>query len=75
VDRPILEREHELAVLATAARDAAGGAGCVALVFGEAGIGKSRLVEAVRAQLPAEGRMLVGYCDDLGDEAHARALS
>ena len=35
------------------------------LVFGEAGIGKSSLVEAVRAQLPAEGRMLVGYCDDL----------
>ena len=35
------------------------------LVFGEAGIGKSSLVDAVRAQLPAEGRMLVGYCDDL----------
>ena len=41
------------------------------LVFGEAGIGKSSLVEAVRAKLPAEGRMLVGYCDDL---ATARAL-
>jgi DNA-binding NarL/FixJ family response regulator len=41
------------------------------LVFGEAGIGKSSLVEAVRAQLPAEGRMLVGYCDDL---ATARTL-
>ena len=35
------------------------------LVCGEAGIGKSSLVEAARAQLPAEGRMLVGYCDDL----------
>lgn len=65
VGRPILERERELAVLAAAARDAASGAGCVALVFGEAGIGKSSLVEAVRALLPAEGRMLVGYCDDL----------
>ncbi|HZD70349.1 MAG TPA: AAA family ATPase, partial [Actinomycetes bacterium] len=63
--RPMLEREHELAVLASAAREAAGGVGCVALVFGEAGIGKSSLVEAVRAHLPAEGRMLVGYCDDL----------
>lgn len=63
--RLILEREHELAVLAGAVRDAAGGAGCVALVFGEAGIGKSSLVESVRAHLPAEGRMLVGYCDDL----------
>ena len=35
------------------------------LISGEAGIGKSSLVEAVRSQLPAEGRMLVGYCDDL----------
>ena len=35
------------------------------LIIGEAGIGKSSLVEAVRARLPAEGRMFVGYCDDL----------
>jgi predicted ATPase len=41
------------------------------LIFGEAGIGKSSLVEAARAQLPAEGRMFVGYCDDL---ATPRAL-
>ena len=33
--------------------------------MGEAGIGKSSLVEALRSHLPAEGRMLVGYCDDL----------
>lgn len=63
--RRILEREHELAVLAEAATDAAAGAGSVALVCGEAGIGKSSVVEALRAQLPADGRMLVGYCDDL----------
>ncbi|WP_218577161.1 ATP-binding protein [Phytohabitans rumicis] len=61
----MLEREGELRVLAGAARDAARGAGSVALVFGEAGIGKSSLVEAARAVLPAEGRMLIGYCDDL----------
>jgi ATP/maltotriose-dependent transcriptional regulator MalT len=63
--RRILEREHELGVLATAAQDAAGGDGSVVLMFGEAGIGKSSVVEAVRAHLPAEGRILLGYCDDL----------
>ncbi len=61
----ILEREAEVAVLAAAVRDAAAGNGSVVLISGEAGIGKSSLVEAVRSQLPAEGRMLVGYCDDL----------
>jgi DNA-binding CsgD family transcriptional regulator/tetratricopeptide (TPR) repeat protein len=61
----ILEREAELGVLARAAAAAARGAGSVVLVSGEAGIGKSSLVNAVRGQLPAEGRMLVGYCDDL----------
>jgi predicted ATPase len=61
----ILERDDELSVLADAVRAAAGGHGSVVLVFGEAGIGKPSLVEAVRAQLPAEGRMFVGYCDDL----------
>ena len=62
---PILEREHELAQLADATREAAGGAGSIVLVHGEAGIGKSSLVQAVRGLLPAEGRFLVGYCDDL----------
>jgi DNA-binding NarL/FixJ family response regulator/tetratricopeptide (TPR) repeat protein len=65
VGRRILEREHELAALADAARAAESGAGSVALVSGEAGIGKSSLVEAARAVLPAEGRLLVGWCDDL----------
>jgi DNA-binding CsgD family transcriptional regulator/tetratricopeptide (TPR) repeat protein len=61
----ILEREAELTVLDDAIQAAAAGDGSVVLVFGEAGIGKSSLVEAVRGQLPAEGRMFVGYCDDL----------
>jgi DNA-binding CsgD family transcriptional regulator len=65
MSRGILEREAELSVLASAARVAAGRHGSVALVMGEAGIGKSSLVEAFRPHLPAEGRMLVGYCDDL----------
>ena len=61
----ILDRERELSELAEAAREAAGGAGGVVLVLGEAGIGKSSLVQAVRGLLPAEGRLLVGHCDDL----------
>jgi energy-coupling factor transporter ATP-binding protein EcfA2 len=36
------------------------------LIFGEAGIGKSSLVRALRGLLPANGRLLVGHCDDLG---------
>ena len=63
--RGILERDAELAALAHAAREAADRHGSVVLVMGEAGIGKSSLVEALRSHLPAEGRMLVGYCDDL----------
>jgi DNA-binding CsgD family transcriptional regulator len=66
VGSQVLERAHELATLAGAARAAANGAGSVALVYGEAGIGKSTLVMSMRPRLPAEGRMLVGYCDDLG---------
>src|SRR6266487_355459 len=65
VGRPVLEREHELAELAAAAQEAAAGTGSVVLVSGEAGIGKSSLVEAARAVLPAAGRIFVGYCDDL----------
>ncbi len=63
--RGILERDAELSALAHAAREAADRRGSVVLVMGEAGIGKSSLVEALRSHLPAEGRMLVGYCDDL----------
>ena len=63
--RGILERDAELSVLANAMRAAADRHGSVALVMGEAGIGKSSLIEALRSHLPAEGRMLVGYCDDL----------
>jgi DNA-binding CsgD family transcriptional regulator/tetratricopeptide (TPR) repeat protein len=63
--RPILERERELAELAAAAGEAKRGHGSVVLIVGEAGIGKSSLVDAARSVLPAGARLLVGYCDDL----------
>jgi tetratricopeptide (TPR) repeat protein len=61
----LLERDAELRVLSAAVRAAAGGAGSVVLVHGEAGIGKSALVNALPAHLPAEARVLVGWCDAL----------
>ncbi len=41
------------------------GHGCVLLVHGEAGIGKSSLVSALRERPPAGSRVLVGACDAL----------
>jgi hypothetical protein len=71
MSRSILEREHELAELGVAAREAKAGHGSIVLIEGEAGIGKSSLVDSIRSVLPAEGRLLLGYCDDL---ATARVL-
>jgi ABC-type uncharacterized transport system fused permease/ATPase subunit len=51
----LLERERELAELAQAAHEAAAGEGGLVLVSGEAGIGKSSLVRALRGLLPAGG--------------------
>jgi DNA-binding NarL/FixJ family response regulator len=61
----ILEREHELEALAAAAEEAKAGDGSVVLIVGEAGIGKSSLVDTAGLALAAEIRFLVGYCDDL----------
>lgn len=61
----LLERDAELAQLQAAAREAALGHGRVVLLHGEAGIGKSSLVEAVRANPPAGVRVLLGACDPM----------
>ena len=63
--RRLLERDQELAALMDAAQDAAAGTGSVVLLHGEAGIGKTTLVSAIRSQLPDGTRMLVGSCDAL----------
>ncbi len=61
----LLEREDELEVLAGAVHDAAGGAGCLVLVGGEAGIGKTTLVRALRARTGADAAFLSGACEPL----------
>jgi predicted ATPase len=65
VARRLLERDQELASLVDAARDAAAGIGSVVLLHGEAGIGKSSLVSAMRPHVPGGTRMLIGSCDAL----------
>ena len=63
----LLEREPALEALAAALGEAAAGEGRVALVYGEAGIGKTSLVDhwsRVRAGTPP-ARTLWGACDSL----------
>jgi DNA-binding CsgD family transcriptional regulator/tetratricopeptide (TPR) repeat protein len=62
----LLERDAELRRLREALGRAGRGQGSVALVSGEAGIGKSSLVRALAAGAPARTRVLLGVCDDLG---------
>jgi chromosomal replication initiation ATPase DnaA len=52
VARRLLERDQEIATLEDAAREAVTGTGSVVLLHGEAGIGKTSLVSAIRSQLP-----------------------
>jgi predicted ATPase len=60
----LLERERCLADLAEWLHATAERGGCVALVAGEAGIGKTALVEAFSIQ-ESETRVLWGACDAL----------
>ncbi len=61
----LLERGPALAALHSALAEALGGAGRVAAVSGDAGIGKTSLVEAFTAAATDRARVLVGACDDL----------
>jgi DNA-binding CsgD family transcriptional regulator len=61
----LLERDATLNVLRGAVGDAAAGRGSVALVSGEAGIGKTSLVRAFVGEAARRARLLVAACDDL----------
>jgi DNA-binding CsgD family transcriptional regulator len=60
----LLERELPLATLAASAGEASGGNGRLVLIAGEAGVGKTALVEQFAAQSP-DARWLWGACDGL----------
>jgi len=61
----LLERELYLEQLQTALSDAAAGCGRLVLISGEAGIGKTSLVEQFTRQQTSARRVLWGACDDL----------
>jgi predicted ATPase len=61
---PLLERESSLALLNEYAAQAAGGEGRLVLLSGEAGVGKSALVERLCQDLP-DARWSWGVCDGL----------
>ncbi|MEU3459248.1 AAA family ATPase [Streptomyces sp. NPDC006733] len=61
----LLERETELEELVSAVAAAQAGHSSVALVVGEAGIGKTSLVRAFSRTVAGTARVLTGACDDL----------
>ncbi len=65
-DSDLLERESHMAVLAALLENARRGEGRVALVHGEAGIGKTALVQRfTQLHAKAGARLLWGGCDPL----------
>lgn len=61
----LLERDQEVATLVALVDECVGGQGRVAVISGEAGIGKTALVEHVIAHVPAGVRVLWGACEAL----------
>src|SRR5919198_2984189 len=61
----LLERDEELAPLRALGGAAGAGHGALVLVTGEAGIGKSALVEAFARSQVGALRVLWGWCDQL----------
>jgi len=61
----LLEREDELESLVAAADGAAASSGCIVLVGGEAGIGKTSLVRALRDRIGERVCCLIAGCEPL----------
>lgn len=75
VPLPFLGRSEQLAVLQRLLRNTSQGAGEAAVVQGEAGIGKTRLLAEITAQAAAEGfQVLLGSSDELSQDRPLAAL-
>ena len=61
----LLERQSALELLTDALRDAEAGSGCLVLVEGEAGVGKTALLHRFLEDRVGEARALWGSCDPL----------
>src|SRR6185503_6395325 len=67
-DAPLVGRAGELASLLASVDRALAGRGSAVLVAGDAGVGKTRLLDELAARAADRGvRVLVGHCVDLGD--------
>jgi DNA-binding CsgD family transcriptional regulator/tetratricopeptide (TPR) repeat protein len=67
-DAPLVGRADELARLMTHVDRAVEGRPSAVLVAGDAGVGKTRLLDELSARAAARGlRVLTGHCVDLGD--------
>jgi class 3 adenylate cyclase/tetratricopeptide (TPR) repeat protein len=67
---PFVERDTERASLRRLVDDSLGGHGRLALVAGEPGVGKSRLVAEIGDEARARGmRVLTGHCAQMGSAA------
>ncbi|MET8829278.1 AAA family ATPase [Streptomyces sp. NPDC004610] len=65
---PLVGRGDEIARLSGALRRARGGEGRAVLVAGDAGVGKTRLLEEIAGRAARDGMtVLTGHCVDLGD--------
>src|ERR1700729_1422030 len=65
---PLVGRQAEFGRLRALLRDAAAGSPVVALVSGDAGVGKTRLVAELSAQAREDGfAVLTGRCAELAD--------
>jgi len=58
---PLVGRDQEVSLLRERWAQAKGGAGQVVLLCGEAGIGKSRLIQALKEQILAEGAIRIEF--------------